>query len=107
MPHEFDRDGIVQRTTVSPNVWTDGGLVLDKVSGASSVGSGMYARVSGHAWRHRQWELLDVMRLADEAWRILVGGFVLFLVSCRQFRGLSLGVKLSLIHWLLRGMIGS
>ena len=87
MPHEFDRDGMAQRMTASPNVWTDGSLVLDKVPGVSSVGSGMYARVSGH----RQWELLDVMRLADEAWRILVGGFVLFLVSCRQFRGLSLG----------------
>ena len=32
-----------------PNVWSDGSLVLDKVSAASSAGSGMYAHVSGDA----------------------------------------------------------
>ena len=38
---------------------TDGSLISDKVSGASSAGSGLYAHVSGWAWRHGQWEHLD------------------------------------------------
>ena len=53
---EFDRGGISQRMLVNPNVWTDGSLVVDKVVGASSAGFGVYAHVSGHAWRHRKWE---------------------------------------------------
>ena len=67
MLDEFDRDSIAQRMPARPNVWTDGSLVPDYVSGASSAGSGVFARVSGHAWRHRKWEHLDVMRLAHES----------------------------------------
>ena len=59
MPDEFNRDGVAHRFPANPNVWTDGSLVLDKVSGASSAGSGMYTHVSGSAWRYRRWEHLD------------------------------------------------
>ena len=45
MPDEFDRDDIPQRLPADSNVWTDGSLVLGKVSGVSSVGSGMYAEM--------------------------------------------------------------
>ena len=53
MPNDIDTDGIAQRVPANPDVWTDGSLVLDKVSGASSAVSCMYANVSCHAWRHR------------------------------------------------------
>ena len=35
---------------IIPMFWTDGSLVLDKVSGASSSGSGFFAHVPGQAW---------------------------------------------------------
>ena len=65
MLDEFGRDDSAQRVPASPNVRTDGSLVLDEVSGATSAGSGAL-------WIH-------------------VGGFVLFLDACRQLRGLSFG----------------
>ena len=36
MPDEFDRDDVSRRSPANPNVWTHGGLISDKVSGASS-----------------------------------------------------------------------
>ena len=48
----------------NPNMWSDGSLVLNKVSGASSAGSGMCAHVPGDAWRHRKWEHLDMVQPA-------------------------------------------
>ena len=36
-----------------PDVWTDGGLVLDEVSGVSSGGAGVYALSSGSCWFQR------------------------------------------------------
>ena len=49
MPHEFDADDVAQLLPTDPHVWTDGSLVLDKVSGASSSGSGFYAHLAGLA----------------------------------------------------------
>ena len=42
-----------------PDVWTDGSLVLDDVSGASSSGSGFYAHFPGQDWKSRRWGHLD------------------------------------------------
>ena len=39
----FDAGGAALRLPDNPNVWTDGSLVLDNVSGASSSGAGFYA----------------------------------------------------------------
>ena len=36
-----------------PNVWTDGSLVLDEVTGVSSSGSGFFAHQAEHFWRRR------------------------------------------------------
>ena len=58
VPDECDRTDIAQRLPAITNVWTDGSFVLDKVSGASSAGSGMCAHVSGRAWWHRRWGTL-------------------------------------------------
>ena len=38
-----------------PDVWTDGCLVTDEVSGFASAGSGVYARSRADAWRCRRW----------------------------------------------------
>ena len=36
----FDAEGAAWRVAAGPDVWTDGSLVEDKVSGASSAGAG-------------------------------------------------------------------
>ena len=59
LPDEFDADATALRLTGVPCVWTDGSLVQDTVSGASSSGSGFYARLPGQAWRCLRWEHLD------------------------------------------------
>ena len=38
LPVGFDAEGAAERVTVEPDVWTDGSLVEDKVSDASSSG---------------------------------------------------------------------
>ena len=40
LPVEFDVEGAAERVAAQPDVWTDGSLVEDKVSGAASSGSG-------------------------------------------------------------------
>ena len=44
---------------LNPNVWTDGTLVLDEVSGASSSGYRLYAHLPGQSWSSRRWCHLD------------------------------------------------
>ena len=39
----FDADDIALQSCEHPNVWTDGSLVLDEVSGVSSSGSGFFS----------------------------------------------------------------
>ena len=64
VPDVFDEDGAVRIMPDNPNLWSDGSFVWDRVSGASVAGSGMYAHVSGDAWRHRKWEHLDMVQPA-------------------------------------------
>ena len=52
---ELNKGDVAQRVLANPNVWTDGSLLLDKVFGTSSAGSGVCAHVSGRTWRHRWW----------------------------------------------------
>ena len=42
-----------------PNIWTDGSLVLEKVSGASSSGSRFFPPLPGIHWVSRRWGHLD------------------------------------------------
>ena len=39
---DFDHDAAVASLTEHPDVWTDGSLVLDQVTGVSSSGSGFF-----------------------------------------------------------------
>ena len=38
-----------------PNVWSDGSLVLDQVTGVSSSGAGFFAHQSENCWSGRRW----------------------------------------------------
>ena len=42
-----------------PNVWTDGSLVLDRVTGISASGAGFFSYSPKDCWRGSQWELVD------------------------------------------------
>ena len=57
----------------TPNLWTDGSLVLDQVTHVSSSGSGFFAHQPEDCWRGRRWGHVDGIR---------PGGAVL---SCRGF----------------------
>ena len=54
LPVGFDADGAAGRVAAGPDVWTDGSLDEDKVSGASSSGSGFFSCRSGRLWAHRR-----------------------------------------------------
>ena len=45
---DFDHDMAVSSLPDHPDVWTDGSLVLDQLTGVSSSGSGFFAHQSGH-----------------------------------------------------------
>ena len=61
MSDDFDAASATRRLPAKPNVWSHGSLVLDKVSGASSAVSGMYAHLTGSAWGHRNWRHLALL----------------------------------------------
>ena len=67
-----------------PNVWTDGSLVLDQVTGSSSSGAGFAGVVVGGA-------MLTVL-VVIMVFR-LVGASVPFLGHCSLFKGLRCGVS--------------
>ena len=46
-----------------PDVWTDGSLVLDRLAGVSSSGSGFFAHQAEHFWRRRRWGHVDGIRI--------------------------------------------
>ena len=49
-----------------PNVWTDGSLVLDRVTGVSSSGARYFAHVSEDCWSGRRWGHVDRVRPEGE-----------------------------------------
>ena len=59
LPVGFDAGGAVERAAAESDVWTDGSLVQDKVSGASPSGLGFFTRHTGQLWVHRRWGRLD------------------------------------------------
>ena len=50
----------------APDIWTDGGLVLDRVTGGSSSGAGFYAHQSEDCWGDRRWGHVDRDRPGGE-----------------------------------------
>ena len=59
----FDAVEAASRMPNAPNVWTDGNLVLDHVTGVSFSGAGFFfAHQSADGWRERRWGHVDHVR---------------------------------------------
>ena len=56
LPVGFDAEGASRRVAAEPDVWTDGSLVEDKVSGASSAGAGCFTFRCSRLWANWRWE---------------------------------------------------
>ena len=59
---EFDHDMAASSLSDHPDVWTDGSLVVDHLTGVSSSGSGFFAHQPEHFWRGRRWGHVDGLR---------------------------------------------
>ena len=46
LPDDFDAHVVSTRMPDAPEVWSDGSLVLDLVTGVSAIGAGMFAHQS-------------------------------------------------------------
>ena len=44
LPDGFDADEVSARMPDSPDIWSDGSMVLDSVTGISAAGAGMFAQ---------------------------------------------------------------
>ena len=55
MPADFDVEGAARRVAEEPDVWTDGGLVDDRMSGANSAGAGCFAYRVSRLWASWRW----------------------------------------------------
>ena len=59
LPYDFDADKVSARMPDAPNVWSDGSMVLDSVTGVSSAGAGLFAHQSEQCWSDRRWGHVD------------------------------------------------
>ena len=59
LPDGFDADEVSARMPDSPNVWSDGSMVLDSVTGVSATCAGMFAHQSEFCWSDRRWGHVD------------------------------------------------
>ena len=59
LPVGFDAEVVARRVAAEPDVWTDGSLVEDKVSGASSAGAGCFTCRGSRLWANWRWGHLD------------------------------------------------
>ena len=62
---EFDEAGAASSMPDHPNVWTDGSLVLDEVTGISSSGAGFFADQSVSFWDARSWGQVDLIPVGN------------------------------------------
>ena len=62
LPVEFDAVDAASLLPDHPNVWTDGSLVLDRVTGVSFSGAGFFAHQPVACWDHRRWGHVDQVR---------------------------------------------
>ena len=105
LPVGFDAEGAARRVAAEPDVLTDGSSVEDELSGASSAGAGCFTFVAvvfgrigcGVIWL----KMLDMMHLL-----VPVVVFVLLLVRCSLFKGLSFGVLFLLCRLMMVCILG-
>ena len=67
LPHDFDADDVAARMPDTPEIWSDGSLVLDSVAGVSVAGAGMFAHQSELCWSDRRWGHFDRVQSGDVA----------------------------------------
>ena len=60
-PFDFDAVEASSLLPDHPNVWTDGSLVLDQVTGVPSAGAGFFAHQPASCWDHRCWGHVDLV----------------------------------------------
>ena len=98
---DVDWEAAAGRMLAYPDVWPDGSLVGDEVSGASFAGSGVYARLHVDTWRRRRWRHFEDLGPTSDG--LAVSCLGLF----RLFRGPSIGFSslfcrlLTLSIWVL------
>ena len=66
LPQGVDWDSAATRMPPSPDVWTDGSLIRDEVSGSACAGAGIYARLHADNWRYRRWGHFDDLGLTPD-----------------------------------------
>ena len=66
VPQSVDWDSAADGVPPSPDVWTDGSLVRDEVSGSAWAGAGVYARLHADNWRYRRWGHFDDLGLTPD-----------------------------------------
>ena len=90
-PDEYDRVEVASLVRDHPNVWSDGSLVHDQITGVSSSGAGFFAHQSENFWSGQRWGHVDHVRPEGEV------------QSCRGF----CSVPGPLQSVLLEGALGS
>ena len=96
LPQGVDWDSAATRMPPSPDVWTDGSLIRDEVSGSACAGAGIYARLHADNWRYRRWGHFDDLGLTPDGLSSSCLGF---------FRGLSSGVWCLLCRLLMQSIL--
>ena len=66
VPQSVDWDSAADGVPPSPDVWTDGSLVRDEVSGSAFAGAGVHARLHADNWRYRRWGHFDDLGLTPD-----------------------------------------
>ena len=87
LPDGFDADEVSARMPDAPEAWSDGGLVLDSVTGVSAAGALLFAHQSEHCLSCRRWGHVDHV-LLDHVLHSC-RGLCLSLGLYRQYKGLS------------------
>ena len=59
LPDGFDADEVSAHMPDSPDIWSDGSLVMNSVNGISAAGAGMFAHYSEACWNGRRWDHVD------------------------------------------------
>ena len=88
---EYDEVEAASLMLDHPNVWTDGSLVLDRITGVSSSGAGFFAHQPASYWDHQRWGHVDQVRSVGDL--SSCHGFVLFLDLSSLSRELRCGAS--------------
>ena len=105
LPAGFDVEGAARRVADEPDVWTDGSLVDDKISGVSSAGAGCFTFRVRRLWACWNWGHWDD-DVGDCSVVSACRGCAQFLGLCRLFKGLSFGVLFLLFKLMMVSILG-